>query len=116
MIDVSELLTDPDFSSTATLIKRASTVNEFGEQVIVETPITIIAVVQSAGKETLTRIPAGARLSDIIDVYYKGTLEVQSTGGYADVIVWRGRRYQVQDTEQRDYYTKAICSLEAVSA
>ena len=118
LIDVSELLTDPDFTNSVTLIRRSSTVNSYGENVMTETSSTITAVVQGAGTESLERVPEGARLSDLIDVFYKGALHAESPGGYADVIVWSGKRYQVAEVVE-DFlnygagFTKAICKLEA---
>lgn len=121
LIDVSELLTDPDFTNTVTLIRRASTVNTHGENTMVETSSSITAVVQGANTESLERVPEGARLSDLIDVYYKGQLTAESPSGYADVIVWGGKRYQVFEVVE-DFmnfgagFTKAVCKLEAVNA
>lgn len=121
LIDVSDLLTDPDFTDTVTLIRRSVTVNTYGEGVLTETPSSITAVVQGANTETLERMPEGARLSDLIEIYYKGTLTAESASGYADVIVWHGKRYQVFEvTEDFTNYgagfTKAVCKLEAVNA
>lgn len=121
LIDVSELLTDPDFTNTVTLIRRSSTVNTYGENTMVETSSSITAVVQGANTESLERVPEGARLSDLIDVYYKGQLTAESPSGYADIIVWQGRRYQVFEVVEdfMNYgagFTKAVCKLEAVNA
>lgn len=120
LIDVSELLTDPDFTNTVTLIRRASSVNSYGENVLTETSSSITAVVQGANTETLERVPEGARLSDLIDVYYKGVLHAESPSGYADVIVFGGKRYQVFQVIE-DFmnfgagFTKAVCKLEPVN-
>jgi hypothetical protein len=120
LIDVSELLTDPDFTNTVTLIRRASSVNSYGENVLTETSSSITAVVQGANTETLERVPEGARLSDLIDVYYKGVLHAESQSGYADVIVFGGKRYQVFQVIE-DFmnfgagFTKAVCKLEPVN-
>jgi galactose-6-phosphate isomerase len=122
LIDVSELLTDPDFTNTVTLIRRSSTVDTYGENTMVETSSSITAVVQGAANtESLERVPEGARLSDLIDVYYKGQLTAESPGGYADIIVWQGKRYQVFEvvedfTNYGAGFTKAVCKLEAVNA
>lgn len=121
LIDVSELLTDPDVTNTVTLIRRASTVNTYGENVMTETQSTITAVVQGANTESLERVPEGARLSDLIDVYYEGQLTAGSPSGYADIIVWGGKRYQVFEVVE-DFmnfgagFTKAVCKLEAANA
>ena len=120
LIDTSELMVDPDFTSTVTLIRRSSVVNSYGENVLTETPSTITAVVQGASPGTLERVPEGVRLSDLIDVYYKGELFAESPGGYADVIVWGGKRYQVYEITE-DYmnhgagFTKALCKMEVAS-
>jgi hypothetical protein len=120
LIDVSELLTNPDFTNTVTLIRRASSVNSYGENVLTETSSSITAVVQGANTETLERVPEGARLSDLIDVYYKGVLHAESQSGYADVIVFGGKRYQVFQVIE-DFmnfgagFTKAVCKLEPVN-
>ena len=121
LIDVSELLTDPDFTNQVTLVRRLSTVNTYGENVMTESVSTITVVVQSLGKESLRRVPEGARLSGMIDVYYKGALYAEQPGGYADIIVWGGNRYQVFELAEdfMNYgsgFTKAICKLEEVNA
>lgn len=121
LIDVSELLTDPDFTNTVTLIRRASSINAYGENTMTETSSSITAIVQGANTETLERVPEGARLSDLIDVYYKGQLHAESPSGYADVVVWGGKRYQVFQVVE-DFmnfgagFTKAVCKLEPVNA
>lgn len=120
-IDVSDLLLDPDFLDNVTLIRRSSTVDGNGEGVLSETPSTVKMCVQGANTETLQRMPEGARLSDIITVYYRGALNVESAGGYADVIVWGGKRYQVKETPEdfMNYgngFTMANCLLEPVNA
>jgi hypothetical protein len=88
--------------------------------VLTETSSSITAVVQGANTETLERVPEGARLSDLIDVYYKGVLHAESPSGYADVIVFGGKRYQVFQVIE-DFvnfgagFTKAVCKLEPVN-
>ena len=119
-IDVSELLVDPDFTDRVTRIQRSSSVNGFGEHVLVETPSPIIAVVQSGDTDELTRMPDGLRLADIITVYYRGELSLESPGGYADVIVWRGNRYVAKEMIQQNLnygagFTQAMCLLESAT-
>ncbi len=119
LIDTSDLLLDPDFTSVVTLIRRAVAVNEYGESVITETSQNITVVAQGDNTETLTKLPQGARLSDVLTVYYKGILTAERAGGYADIIVFGGKRYQVTEVTE-DYmnygagWVKAICYLEPV--
>ena len=120
LIDVSDLLRDPDFTNVVTLIRRSVTVNGHGENVMTESACYITAVVQGDNTETLDKLPEGARLSDVITVYYRGTLTAERPGGYADIIVWQGKRFQVKEVTE-DFlnygagFTKALCVLEAVS-
>lgn len=120
LIDVSDLLRDPDFTNVVTLIRRSVTVNGHGENVMTESACYITAVVQGDNTETLDKLPEGARLSDVITVYYRGTLTAERPGGYADIIVWQGKRFQVKEVAEdfMNYgagFTKAFCVLEAVS-
>ena len=120
LIDVSDLLRDPDFTNVVTLIRRSVTVNGHGENVMTESACYITAVVQGDNTETLDKLPEGARLSDVITVYYRGTLTAERPGGYADIIVWQGKRFQVKEVAEdfMNYgagFTKALCVLEAVS-
>lgn len=121
LIDVSFLLTDPDFTNQVTLIRRSASINTYGEVQLTEVQSTITAVVQGDNTELLEFVPEGARLSDLISVYYKGVLTAEQPGGYADVIVWGGRRYQVKEVSE-DFmnfgagFTKAICMLEPANA
>lgn len=121
-LDVTDLLTDPDFVSPCTLIHRAVTVNTNGEAVLAETPVSIIAVVQTEiPAEVLERVPTDVRLSDVIVVYYKGALLAEQPGGYNDVILWNSRRYQVKEVLENfmNYgagFTAALCTAEPVSA
>lgn len=120
LIDVSFLMTDPDFVDSVTLIQRSVNVNGYGENVMTETSSTIIASMQGVGTEMLDKLPEGARLSDSIYAYSKTPLSAERPGGYADIVVWQGKRYQVREvledmTNFGGGFTKAICILEAVS-
>ena len=121
LIDVSELLLDPDFADDAILIKRTLSVNANGEAVISEMEIPITAVIQGVNNKDLVKLPEGARLSDAITVFYQGQLQAESQNGYSDIIVWCGRRYEVGPVTENFMnhgagFTKAICVGEHVRA
>lgn len=120
-IDVSDLLVDPDFIDRLILIKRASTINEYGEHVISETTCNIRASVQGMRTEDIERLPEGARLHDMITVYYRGELYPERLNGYADVVVWQGKRYQVVTVDENFInfgagFTRALCKMESPRA
>ena len=119
-IDVSELLSDPDFTDTATLIRRASSINGFGELELTETPETITAVIQGPEPMDFKQNPDAAWLTDAIAVWWRGSFTVEAPGGYSDVVVWHGKRY-ICEQVQEDYinwgtgWTRALFRLEKVN-
>lgn len=121
LIDVSDLLRDPDFTNIVTLIRRSSTVDNHGEHVMTESSCLITASVQGINTEDLERVPEGARLHDLITVYFRGELMAESPNGYADIILWQGKRYQVVIVDENfmNYgagFTRAICKMEETRA
>jgi len=118
MIDVSELLLDPDFvePSTIVVLRRTSTVGTTGRNVLAETINNVIAVVQAGNGETLKRLPESAQLSDWITVYSKFVFTADGTGQYPDIVQWNGKRYSVQlKTDYSNWgegYTRADCLIE----
>ncbi len=120
MIDISELMADPDFVSElpVSVIHRSSAVGEDGEGVLFEQPAKLITAIVQPGKASmLERMPEAARLLDSIMVWTVEPLQVESVSGYADVILYRGRRWLVQLLD--DYatwgYSRAVATLEGVS-
>ena len=120
LVDVSFLCHDPDFADDGELITRVMTVNAYGEGELVERAQTIVASFQPATGEDLQRLPEAAHFSDAIVVYYAGELSPERAGGYADVVKWRGRRYQVKTADPwGNYgmgYWRAVCLLEPARA
>lgn len=121
LIDVSDLLRDPDFTNVVTLIRRASSVNSHGEHIMAESQCLITASIQGVNAEDLVKLPEGARLSDVITVYFRGELQPEAPNGYADVIVWNGRRYAVKTVDENFMnfgagFTRALCVMEKPNA
>ena len=116
ILDVSNIISDIEFSDFITFIRRAVTVNENGEVIITETSSTIVACVQGLQGSELERQPQAAILHDTIKVYSKVKLMSEIAGGYADVVVWDNNRYQVKSVvDFVNYgagYTCATCVME----
>jgi hypothetical protein len=114
-------MADPDFADQYGIIVRSSVVsakgrNELSEQL----PVTVVGVVQNADRETLDKYPDLAMLSNVIAVWHRGRLNVESVDGYSDIIIWRGDRYEatVIDEDWMNYgagWTKALCTLQKVN-
>lgn len=100
-LDVTEVLSDPDFATTISVIRNTTTVDNFGETQIspVETD-DIIAVVTPATSNDLKRMAETERLSGAIAIYttYRlsaGGTQTDGSTATADIVTWQGRQYTV---------------------
>lgn len=99
-LDVSEVLTSPEFMDTVDVIRRSQVTNQFGEPVITSTKITISAVVTNAGPNDLKRLPEAQLFDSVISVITQFRLRGVSkdkTGAsfQPDLVVWDGATYIV---------------------
>lgn len=121
LVDVTELLTDPDFTDAVTRIRRSGSANGFGENALTETSETLTVVIGNLGKSAAAILPQGVRISDALLVYYQGEIRNEAAGGYADVIVFGGQRYKAVDVIESWMhmgagFTATLCIREAVYA
>jgi hypothetical protein len=119
-IDVTELLTDPDFVDDITIVRRTSAVNDDGINVITETQLKAVASVQSGDNDLVNRLPDGIRVSDTITIYTKTEIITSKTGGYPDIVIWNNQRHQVIGVTPWGNYGKgwyrADCVMEKPNA
>jgi hypothetical protein len=95
-IDVSELLSDPDFVDEIIQLKRAPIVNSKGENKLSEVKVKTIGCVQPASGRTIFRLPEAFRVANVSEFFMKGTITATAQGKYSDVLVFKGVRYNVQ--------------------
>lgn len=95
-IDVSDILSDPEFSDTITVVKRASSVNGFGENQITETNIDTIGCVQPASGRVIQRLPEALRVANVSSFWVRAELVPADAGAYPCVLIFNGQRFQVQ--------------------
>jgi len=95
-IDVSELLTDPDFVDDLSVIRRTAAVNSRGENVVSEpTTIATVGSVQPAPTKQIQRLPESLRVSDVRAFFINLPLIQDGDSAYPDIIVYGGKRFQV---------------------
>lgn len=112
-IDVTELLGDADFVDSFSVIRRVDSVNNYGENVLSESTTSgVVGSVQPASPDDMQRLPDSVRRRDAITVYSVTRI---SPDAYPDVVLWGGKKYQAQTSEDfGNYgagYTKTICTL-----
>lgn len=95
-IDVSELLSDPDFIDVISLISRKPSINYLGENTLAETKIDSVGSVQPASGKTLQRLPDALRVANVMSFWFKGPIVASEPGRYTDILVFKGSRFQVQ--------------------
>lgn len=99
LIDVTDLLTDPDFVDPVCIINRTPTINSFGENVLVEASNQTVGSVQPASGKTISRLPEALRVANVSEFWVKGQIIADGTYTYPDILVFQGRRYQVQTVQ-----------------
>lgn len=116
LIDVSELMTDPDFTNTISLTRRTQTISDYGKTILTGTATTITAIVQAGSGEVLKRNPEYSVMEDWITIYAKFDFRADGNGYYADLITWNSRDFQVKTVTDYsnwgDGYTRADCLVK----
>lgn len=95
MIDVSDLLLDPDFVEPLVLVKRTSTVSQFGENQVSEVKVQAIGSIQPLTGKDLERLPEALRQRNVRTFWMKTEVATDGEAKYLDLIEFQGKRYQV---------------------
>lgn len=116
-IDVSDIVNDADFTDPMTLIHRLATVNDKGENVLVnQAEICTFGVIQPASGKAIQRLPEAMRVANISTFWLKATIKPDGNGLYSDIIVYKGQRYAVQTvldyTNWGQGWTEGTCVME----
>ncbi len=119
-IDVSELMSDPDFVDPIQVITRTPSVSEFGENTVnTVSTLSTIGSVQPASGRALQRLPEALRVANVSSFWFKGQIIATETSRYPSILVFRGKRYQVQTVMDWSNfgagYTEGTCVAEAPS-
>lgn len=105
LIDVTELLSDPDFADTFTYARRVQVMVN-GRATFAESGGDVVGSVQINAPEVLERFPDAGRPDQWIRIYTTTRLIAQDDAAatYGDVITWRGRTYQVKAVDDWGNY------------
>ena len=113
-IDVSEIVHDPDFCNTFTVIKQGESEWVRGVLQRKTTETTVEGIVQPSSSKDLELLDTADRVNGMKTfITDEVSLDVSSTEKTSDVCVWKGQRYkliQIFDYAANGYY-KAIGAL-----
>jgi hypothetical protein len=97
MINVSELVVDPEFSQAFTIVRSTGQFSLGGWQ-NESTTIPALGVIVPAGSQDLDQVPEGDRVTGAMAIYTQTPLyrtHATPTPGLSDLIVWRGEEYRI---------------------
>lgn len=109
LLDVSDVLLDPDFADSLQADRITKTVGNDGIAIETKTTKRLTGVVTNAGGDRLKRLAIGERVDGCILVHCRYRLNE------GDVITWQSRRYTVMSVD--DYsnfgrgFVAATCEL-----
>ncbi|WLW59827.1 hypothetical protein RA224_21665 [Achromobacter aegrifaciens] len=117
LLDVSDVLLDPDFMDTGLVCNRmAQTIDADGIATNTATAQPFAAVVTSDKGDVLHRNADGSRIVGSITVHTIFRLSDGSAGQDADEIVWQGRTYTVVNVNDYSHFGRgfvcATCDLK----
>lgn len=115
-LDVSDILTDPDFIDRGLICERSKqTVGTDGIAINATTKTKFIGVVTSDSGDVLERMPGVERIKGSITIHTRFALNDGAPGQTADVVQWRGRRYTVSNVNDYSHFGRgfiaATCDL-----
>jgi len=119
-LDLSELLTDPDFADTTLVCTRnVQTVSLNGIAVNTPTTTNFTGIAYQTKGSVLRREDGGARIEGELEIITSFVLIDGRTGTDADIVTWNGRQYTVAVVEDWTSFgagfVKATCSLLSLS-
>jgi galactose-6-phosphate isomerase len=118
-IDVTELLTDPDFVGPIQQIKRKDLVDNFGVLQLTEVCVNTVGSVQPISGREINRLPESLRVADMMTFYIKGVITASAPGKYSDILVSNGKRYQILSVNDWSAWgagwCKGACVAEVLS-
>ncbi|WP_248322031.1 hypothetical protein [Caballeronia sp. Sq4a] len=113
LLDVSDLLTDPDFVDTSlTCTRSAQTVGDDGMAVNAPTVTPFSGVVTNDSGDQLRRRPDGTMIEGSITIHTRFQLIDGKTGFDADIVTWQGRQYTVVNVRDWSTYGRGFVAAQ----
>jgi hypothetical protein len=122
-IDVSDIILDPFISGeTFTVIRRAETVNNFGETTTTNTTFTASGSIQATGDNSLLREEAYQAQQKTIQVIttflLRGATQDPNGSGQLyqpDLVIWKGETFLVRVVDDFSSYGSGMIRAECIT-
>lgn len=120
LLDVTDVLLDPDFMDLGIICCRQDqVVGDDGRASNTETQTPFAGVVTSDSGDILQRIAEGSRIVGSITIHTIFSLQDGGAGRDADEVIWSGTRYTVSNVNNYSHFGRgfvaATCDLKPLS-
>lgn len=116
-IDVTDVLTDPDFADTITVKRRVETINGYGEAVRDVTTIGGVSAVVTAGSQKpLERNADGQVQPNTITVHTMFRLLDARVGQQPDIVIYNAQEFTVKKVFDWSRYGGGFIAAECEAA
>ena len=111
LLDVSEVLSDPLFTTAVTLVRSEEYVNDLGEATWRDAEAREVSAVVTSDTKTIERLPDALRRAGTILVrFLVDDFEAFEARGY-DAVIWRGRRFVVKDAADYSHFGRGFVRM-----
>lgn len=112
MIDVSDVLDDPDFMQTFTRYRCTRALAHHGESTpTYDSGTPLQGVIEPASQADLQVLEEGTRLSDVVAVYTKADVRIGDSSNAPDVVLVNGARHvclHIEDFRSNGNYVRVL--------
>jgi len=119
LLDVTDVLSDPDFANSLTCERITQTIGEDGIAVNSAQLFPFKGVVTNNLGDILDRAAIGEHIKGNISVYTRFALQDGKDGYTADIVRWRNRRFTVANVSDYSHFGRgfvaASCDLIPLS-
>lgn len=116
LLDVSEILTDPDLVDVFNVRRRLETVDIHGRSIVAETVFPqVVGVVTAISPSDLDRREDYQAMSRSISVVCRFRLRGETEGNQPDVVVWRGDNFIVKHVDLYPQFGRGFIQAECSS-
>lgn len=101
MINVSDIVADPDFAQPFVVTRDSGGTMVLGIWQAAVSTLNLYGVIEPATPEELNQIPEGDRVNGIVAfwcnrlIYETGVENNSNAGGISDTIAWNGNNYRI---------------------
>lgn len=112
LLDVSDVLFDPDFADALVCERSVTTTGADGFATRQATTLPFIGVVTSSGGDLLDRLAEGRQRHGSITIHTRTALYAGKDSTDADIVTYAGQRYTVTNVNDYSRYGRGFYAAE----